>query len=172
VTRLLLICALLAGCVGPPSGARPLTGGELQAAHAATTAWVAAELDPLEPVCAEDLERWRVLVVDDPAEYLERSSYCRPGLCGGEQEWDRRQCPNGCAHVAQSSYADGVWPVAFAERRWPLTVVWHETNPVASVRHEAVHELQACTGRGYNGWAPHSDAEVWCAEGCPGRWSQ
>jgi len=152
------VLAVSVGCVGAPAGAREPNQLEAQAIDELIRTWPHADDMTL---CAEERGRLRVYVARTDADMVERTSFCGPGHCGDNWEGRGGPCPNGCASGATSRYADGVWPFAFVEHRWPLLVLWHGVDRRKITAHEAAHWLMLCTRRIYD--RAHADPLVWPA---------
>jgi hypothetical protein len=145
---LAMVLVAAGGCVRAPEGSRALDQAEAAAVDGAIREW--PWRDDMER-CAEERAHYLILVAQSHEEMVERTGMCGPGLCGRDQAWSQAECPWGCAAGAQRRYADGVWPFAFLERRWPLMVIWHEiegARRAGLLRHEALHWLGRCTDRG------------------------
>lgn len=175
--RAAIIAVLLSGCVhGPAVQVRRPTPLERDQVAAAVEAWELAELDELGAACASERETLRVAVAHSHEEMFSLTGYCGPssGETAGTQWEGDLFCRWGRAAGAyRRARTGGVWPFALFEEDWPLIVVWggfEERRRLSLVRHESVHFLEQCTGRGWNPWAPHDDEEVWCLDGCPGRY--
>jgi hypothetical protein len=154
---------------------RPPTQAEHAEVGSALAAWSAAGLDDVG-ACVEELPAVRVAVASTHAEMYSLTGYCGPSseeTRGTDREGDT-WCRWGRAAGAYRRAQDGgAWPFALFSGDYPLIVAWGGLDParlLSLVRHEAVHWLQDCTGRGWNPWRPHGDAEVWCLDGCPGRY--
>lgn len=175
MTRTIVALSLLAlsACVyGPVGLVRPANGPEAEAREAAISAWQSSDLETVGAECEQDVTRMRVAVARTHREMYTLTGYCGPSTeeTRGTGYEGQLRCNWGRAAASYRRARDGgAWPFALAHPWYPLIVVWHGVDSARAMRHEAIHWLQQCTGRGHNPWDPHGDESVWCADGCPGR---
>lgn len=131
---------LLAGCVRPPDGARPLTAEEREAFAAGA-----------QGCDGETIERAQVLITRTDEEMFHAAGYCGavevPGTCAADSERVQSgRCRYGCAHAARAHYRDSWWPASLWAPWYPLLVVWHRSYSLPLIEHEGRHYGDECRG--------------------------